>query len=319
VADADVDAAEMALRDDVIGLYEALPSAEAAEDGGAQSPAPPPAPFSTQLAEFLSTEDGQLFAPTVRLAADGTLEASLLLATLMLPYDTETNYAISIDIRQIVGESGLDAVVSSIMLEPSYTLYHLKHLVVRNVCIAAAVCCCLLLLLVEQSAPAILGTVALLFVSVDMLGMLALLGIPVSAITFVQLILATGLSVDAIGHAAHALGHAEQRRAEIHDACRLAMGPVGQSIASSLIAFLPAWFSTAGFFRTCARILSSVWVLSMLHALVFLPAAAFLAAELRSPGGIPRASEGGKAGGNKQAGMGRVGSETSLSDIQQRL
>jgi predicted RND superfamily exporter protein len=141
-----------------------------------------------------------------------------------------------------------------------------------------------------------LGIVLAVFlsvVSIDvmLLGSLPLFGTKLNTISGINLLLSIGLAVDAVAHVSHAFLHAraplrtaralsdpefwnsgisERRRRAIASLASMAR-PVLQGTASTMLGLLTLTFSRSNIFRIFFKVLFSTIVLSLVHALVFLP------------------------------------------------
>ena len=171
----------------------------------------------------------------------------------------------------------------------NHTRHRPKARLAANVASGVACCCLLLALLVREPTAVALGTAAMLMVSADMFGALLLLRIPINIVTVFSLLFATGLSVDSIGHVAHALagrgGPHPQPEHVVRKALLHSAAPVLLAVLTSVVAFLPTFAAITPTLLQYTLILISLLLLSLLHAVLFIPAAFLLISRAKRVGG----------------------------------
>lgn len=116
-------------------------------------------------------------------------------------------------------------------------------------------------------------TVSLVSILLGVFGFLPFWGLNISSVTKIELILSVGFSVDFSAHLCHAYltSQSHDRRNRVRDALELAGGPIINGALSTVIGLVMLIFSHSFIFQSFFKVLFTVIVFGLIHAVLFLP------------------------------------------------
>mmetsp|Transcript_6739 Transcript_6739/g.16594 ORF Transcript_6739/g.16594 Transcript_6739/m.16594 type:complete len:882 (+) Transcript_6739:190-2835(+) len=145
-----------------------------------------------------------------------------------------------------------------------------------------------ILVLMLIFAPPIIAmwiTVCVALIDLDLLGIMVALGVPLNTVSFVNLVMAIGLSVDYCVHVAHAFDHEwehiagtqrpDGQLASPRDAVAKALETMGGSVVkggfTTFIGICVVAFASSVAFRTFFTLIAFTVIFGMAHGLIFMP------------------------------------------------
>ncbi|KAA0150936.1 hypothetical protein FNF31_06937 [Cafeteria roenbergensis] len=143
---------------------------------------------------------------------------------------------------------------------------------IQNIGLAIAACFVVVLIFIAHPTTAILVTLAVALVLVDILGVCTWWDVSLNGVSVVNLTLAIGLSVDYSAHIAHAFMHKHGTR---NERVTLALSEMGVSVinggASTFLAVVVLAASNSYIFTVFFKVFFLSVVFGLAHGLVFLP------------------------------------------------
>ena len=164
--------------------------------------------------------------------------------------------------------------VYSTSVDFAYTAYIIVDVTIINLVFAAAGVLLVLVFLVDLRM-AVFVIVIIVKIDIELFGWMQLIGMTLDTLTYAQLVMAVGLTVDYVVHIAHAIADLGGKDSNPTRRAAIALATMGTGVAkgawTTLLGVLTLIFSQSLAFRTFLQLFCGIIIISVLHGYLLVP------------------------------------------------
>ncbi|KAL5012817.1 hypothetical protein ScPMuIL_011368 [Solemya velum] len=250
--------------------------------------------FAQNLKLFLNDPSGELFREDVVFSDDIPTAISFCRLYLRsLPSDdSQIQSTMMEETRGIVDRNALKALIYSPTFLLSEQYATILEQTVQTLGIVAACIFVVTFIFMPHPFIVVLVTVAVASMMTGLIGFMYFWDLTLSSITMIHIIMSIGFSVDYSAHICHAfmISHGKTRDEKMRSAMKHAGGPVFSGAFSSFLGIIVLIFTSSYIFQSFFKVMLTVIITGVLHALLFLPTILSVIGPLASVGSNAKVS-----------------------------